>query len=374
MSVASRALDKRNWTLLAYVAGDNNLSRAGRTDIEELAKVGINPNIHAAAEFDARVDHFRGSIRYEFTPPDPALNRGHAKIIDHLDEKNSGDPSTFRAFLDWGLERYPAENVLVVVWGHGHGFKDFTKSVGDDTESNASIDMPELKQALAESLRKTGVRKLALLGFDACLMSMLEVAFELKDLTHFIVGSQQTERADGWPYDKVLEEIKKLPAPLALGEQIVEQYIKFHQTQGFSNGTQSVIETARVERAVEALASLADTLSEGLSSPGFRSKIETARMGVLAFDASDYVDVTDLCKALGDIPEAKPKAAAFREAANACIRFQKHTADLPNASGLSLWFPLSKALYLLFRPQYARLAIHQKSRAWLQFLDKFFVS
>ena len=368
------ALNKRDWALLAYVAGDNNLSRAGRADIEELAKVGINSRIHAAAEFDARVDDFIGSIRYEFTEQDPDLKRGHAKIIQHLDEKNSGDPSTFRAFLDFGLERYPAQNVLVVVWGHGHGFQDLTKSIGDDTESNASIDMPELKQALAASLKKSGVEKVAILGFDACLMSVLEVAFELKDVAHFIVGSQQTERADGWPYEEVLKEMKKSPQPLALGERIVDAYVQFHKKQGFTNGTQSVIDTAPVAAAAKALSELGDCLSEQLSKPGFRSVLESTRMGAQAFGSSDYVDVMDFCSRLARVPECKPHAGAFGEAAKACIRFEKHTDDLPEANGLSLWFPLSKTLFLLFRPQYARLAMNREFSGWLKFLDKFFVS
>src|SRR5262249_4492436 len=152
--------------------------------------------------------------------------------------------------------------------------------VGDDFEANSSLDMRELRTALGASMMGLGIEKLAVLGFDACLMSMLEIAYELKDLTMFIVGSQQTERAEGWPYDKVLGAMKDAPEPEPLAATIVQVYIKFYEEHGFVNGTQSAVDTSKVEAAMQALHEFGKALSEQLQEDGdtFRQKIKRARM------------------------------------------------------------------------------------------------
>jgi hypothetical protein len=373
--------EQKDWTLLAYVAGDNNLSRAGRADIEELAKVGVTKKVYAAAEFDARRDDGMGSIRYEFTEkeplepgntdgPDP---RGYTKIIQILDEKDSGDPKTFKEFLDWGFARYPATNILVVVWGHGHGFKDaFSKGVADDFESRSSLDMGELKLALETSLRASGRKNVTLLGFDSCLMSMLEICYELRDITPLIVGSQQTERAEGWPYQAVLGAMNEVPEPQKLGKQIGSAYIDFYNQHLYRNGTQSVVDTTKVADAMEAFGALGKTLHDNISTADMRNLVLAARDATRAFGASDYLDLIHFCQRLRDIPSLRTQAAAAEQAAKACIVESFHTDDMRDANGLSVWFPRWHEQYANYRDQYRQLAADRDYPAWSRFLDRFF--
>ena len=46
--------------------------------------------------------------------------------------------------------------------------------------------------------------KVDVLAFDACLMQMAEVAYEVKDLADYVVGSEETEPGPGYPYDPFL--------------------------------------------------------------------------------------------------------------------------------------------------------------------------
>ena len=48
-------------------------------------------------------------------------------------------------------------------------------------------------------------KKFAIIGFDACLMSMIEVGNLIKKHTEIMVGSQEVELGTGWNYQKVLE-------------------------------------------------------------------------------------------------------------------------------------------------------------------------
>ena len=48
--------------------------------------------------------------------------------------------------------------------------------------------------------------KVDVVGADACLMAMIEVAGELASSTDFFVASQDLEPGDGWPYDELLTD------------------------------------------------------------------------------------------------------------------------------------------------------------------------
>src|SRR5262245_52521489 len=199
-----KSLPARSWAMLAYIAGDNNLSDAGVEDIQEMCDEGASPDIHVGVQMDTQGEH-EGTLRYEVTPPDPT-GTAHRIVVDRLPEDDSGDPQVLRKFLEWSLGRYPAARRLVVVWNHGAGFRSPRRDIAYD-DFGGSLDMTEI----AWALRRAGLgraNRLQILGFDACLMSMVEIVHHLRDFTELVVGSQQTEPGDGWPYDRVLARMK----------------------------------------------------------------------------------------------------------------------------------------------------------------------
>ncbi|MCP4431872.1 MAG: hypothetical protein GY806_12900, partial [Gammaproteobacteria bacterium] len=111
-----------------YIAGDNNLSDSGLKDIREMCHEGSAPSLHVGVEIDTYGEH-TGSIRYEITEPD-WTGTSHRKVIERLREKDTGDPTTLRDFLNWGFGRYKANSRLVVVWNHGTGFRSVRRNIG----------------------------------------------------------------------------------------------------------------------------------------------------------------------------------------------------------------------------------------------------
>ena len=51
-------------------------------------------------------------------------------------------------------------------------------------------------------------KKLDVIGFDACLMSMLEVGYAMRDVGNTLVGSEELEPGPGWKYDDWLRSIE----------------------------------------------------------------------------------------------------------------------------------------------------------------------
>jgi hypothetical protein len=366
---------QKPWLFLAYIAGDNNLSEAGLEDIEELCQTGSNQNVHAAVQIDTYGEH-DGSVRYEITPKD-SDGIAHRTVIRRLRESNSGNPVVLRNFLRWGMERYPAERRLVVIWNHGSGFRaprairSIRRDIGYD-DFGTSMDMPEV----ADALTKAGIgqsNKIAVLGFDACLMNMLEIANHFSDHAEILVGSEQTEPGDGWPYDRVLSLMHTNPSPRALAGGIVDSYIEDYTKNGPANVTQSAIDLTRTDGAVVALAELGRALSEAMGAQ--RSAIRHARLRVQSYEYADYVDLQHLAELLKDgVPEVGGPADAVIRAVQECvIRAGKFGPDVADSHGLSVWFPMNTQQYGDFRSKYMQLKCNRQQAGWVGFLDSYFV-
>ena len=360
---------KKPWGLLAYIAGDNNLSNAGLEDILELCAVGASDQVHVGVEIDTYGEH-TGSLRYQITEPDWE-GKAHRTVIERLSEKDTGDPETLRSFLSWGLKRFPAENHLVVVWNHGSGFRSVRRDIGYD-DFGSSLDMPEIEDAF----RRAGIgprNKIAVLGFDACLMNMLEIAHHFRDQVEFIVGSQQTEPGDGWPYDEVLKLANMGLSRGDLAKRIVKVYIKSYETKGVFNVTQSAIDCSKTEPAIKALSDLGRHLVERID--GYRREIIVTRLRSQTFEMADYVDVIHLMTLLSkNVPDGgiTTAARAVTKAARACILGSETLGNsVARANGLSIWFPTHRRLYSDYRAKYLSLKFSSAYPGWVDFLDAY---
>jgi hypothetical protein len=246
----------KQWTVLVWIAGDNNLDEFGLNDINEMKRVGSTDDIDVVVEFD-RGDDTR-TRRYHLQR-DTELD---ADLVEELGETNAGDPAVAAGFFSWGIERWPSEKVLAVMWNHGSGIDEAdiyargaargasrtiahrvaaspfrralfstsveaalaTRGIAYDDAARDFLDNKELRSVL-EQVKQSAGRAIDVLGFDACLMSMVEVGYELRGLAGHVVGSEQTEPGDGWPYDRVLNALADRPqsSPAELSATVVEQ-------------------------------------------------------------------------------------------------------------------------------------------------------
>jgi hypothetical protein len=359
--------------MYTYIAGDNNLSDAGLVDIREMEAVGASKDAHVAVQIDTAGEH-DGSVRYEIGEPDFG-GKAHRTVIDRLPEQDTGNPRFLADFIGWAAGRYPAAQRLLVVWNHGAGFMHTpTKDIGyDDSSGGDALTMAELRWALGKAgFGGSGASgRLAILGFDACLMNMVEVAYEFTGFTEFIVGSQQTEPGDGWPYSEVVRSLRGGAAAKQVAIDIVKAYIASYRQTGTSGVTQSALHVdalAGVADAVDALGgALLPTLAQGAG------RVLEARVATLGYEEPTYVDLADLSRRLeAKIADAKVKAAcaAVRAAiGKAVIANGSLGASVKGSSGLSIWFPLLKGDYVTRRSEYVALRFSSDHRKWSAFLD-----
>jgi len=256
------------WTFMVYLDGDNNLEGAGLTDFLEMAEVGSNANINIVVQMD-RIDSYddlygdwTSCKRFRVTQN---MEPTSGNALQDLGEVNMGDPETLKSFINWATGNYPAERYALILWDHGGGwakkkrsgeekFPIFKDVCWDDTNNSDFLSMKEIKEVLnAVSVKPDMV------GFDACLMGMIENAYLLKDSgAEVMVGSEETEPGDGWPYNTILQGLNSNLgwAPSQLGSWIVDKY---YESYG-NDQTQSAIDLSKLNALGTAVSDFATAI------------------------------------------------------------------------------------------------------------------
>jgi hypothetical protein len=220
------------WTFMVYLDGDNNLESNAITDFLEMASVGSNTDVNIVvlfdriADYDSSYDNWTDARRGIVNPDDvPDTTWGIG-----LGELNMGNPQTLIDFVEWAMQTYPASRYAVVLWDHGSGWHKgdedslLFKSVCDDDSQGDRLFMQELRNAL-ETI-ETNEQEPDLLGFDACLMGMVEVAYEIREQASVMVASEKKEPGSGWPFHTILTDLVASPSMSTsqLGSTIVSRY------------------------------------------------------------------------------------------------------------------------------------------------------
>src|SRR5262249_22553751 len=128
----------------------------------------------------------------------------------------------------------------------------------DDTNNGNQLYNRKIQDALSGY-------HLDLIGFDACLMSMIETAYALRNVAHVMVGSEEEEPGEGWKYDDWLNRLEANPSMdgAALGSLLVDSYRKRYGDNDAT--TLSAIDLSKAEDVASAVSVLGDQLGNELN-------------------------------------------------------------------------------------------------------------
>ena len=352
------------WTILQYSAADNNLYKYLYDDVALMEKVGSDAGTHVVVQID-HANHAPNSgaqriylERDTEAPPVQGANRqmsvfkavgtpgGHgpngtidSPVTQELGQIDMADPKVLADFIKWGVKNYPAEHFCLIISDHG----DAWKGACEDDTHNGWMDLPEIKQALAEAQAETG-KKLDIVGFDACLMANAEVGYELKDHAHYLVGSEQTEGADGWPYQAILTPdtlsvikaqntagaIDLEPADLAM--QVVN---KAADNQGVLP-TMSAFDLSQMQGVADAVKGLKDAI---VATETPSATLKQLRRDTQSFHGyRDLAHFAEQVAANESITDEKLKTAAqdVVNSVKSAVIAEQHATKFPGARGMTI--------------------------------------
>ena len=386
------------------MAGDNNLEGAGKEDLDEMKEVGSNDRLKIVVQFDTEQNK---TTRY-------LIEKNGLKILQEMPGVNTGDPKILTDFIKWGINEFPAQHYLINIWNHGGGwenlptdydyeslraskpglasklkrvrrsiFRNTIKKIDNRSPADRAIaidvgaadylDNMELRTAIFNALPDN--KKFDILGCDACLMNMLEIAFENKDVANIMVGSEETEPGTGWPYTSILKKLSEIPnmSPSDLAKAIAQDYGEYYENNGNAiqdqSATQSALDLTHIQPVAESLNDLANVMIKNIDD--IAGQVLLARQKAQKFDMPEYIDLISF---LDELIKRLPQNKAVADAAKKTLSILKSEQDkfiiantkwgprVERASGVSIYFPEHDYL-----EDYGDLAF-SKQYQWKQFL------
>lgn len=231
-------MNQKEWTIMIYMAGDNNLAVDMAYAMEQIKGVAGE-----GAESRNVLVYYDGNspqiptLYCDFSDPQAPLQEQYVPSITVPDKlypvprkwnENAADPKSVKNFVDWCVNARGrrANRYALIFSGHSLGFLD--KGLFRDETAGKGMKIEDLffliqrlilpEASLAEDAQGRGCegeelereatvligQHLDILGFDSCVMGMLEVGYQFQDLTHTMIVSEGSVPNAGWSYAKIL--------------------------------------------------------------------------------------------------------------------------------------------------------------------------
>ncbi|MQA91121.1 MAG: hypothetical protein GEU90_12940 [Gemmatimonas sp.] len=152
-------VEEPEWTVMIYLAGDNNLSEDGIQNIDDMEAAGVDPQVDVVlqAEFSPASLAATGcdascfnrpnfnTFRYAITGEGESVPGPDGPTID-IGNRNMTDPAELNEFVHWAQTNHPATKYLLVLWDHGGGYlgllSDETSAGRTESCSSMSCRVP----------------------------------------------------------------------------------------------------------------------------------------------------------------------------------------------------------------------------------------
>lgn len=370
-------LQQTAWTVHIFLNAVSDLQPYSTLNIEDILSVATNPEVRFIIQWKQNPaivpgSTFNGTRRYLIQAN--ASGTPTLRIVQDLGTAiNMGSAQTLNDFLNYGFARYPSQRALGIMWSHGRGWKrsqkfgHATRSFSEDIIGglNYSIQTWELPQALAG-------HTFDLFAWDASLMQMIEVAYELKNSARYVIGSEESPPASGYPYRLVFKPFMNNPSAPSdtLASSFVSAMLNYSPYVN-RKITQSVMDTTLLPPLAPAIQQLAIALVNNLSAvttATLQSRLQSQTYGQdIGAYYYDFIDLSTKMQLIGVPPEV---ASAFNDATSIlqnAIVFEGHNSLSPGSHGASIDFSPSSVFAGLLA-DYQQLLFDQESHwsRWLQ--------
>ena len=441
-------MTQKEWTIMIYMAGDNNLAVDMAYAMEQIKGIATekadSPNLFVyydgnSPAIPTMYCDFSDPRKPRYVRSCDVPNKRYPALAKH--NENAADKRSILNFIDWCVNGVPvgsngqitygrrACKYALIFSGHSLGFQDI--GLFKDETSGKALTMKDLYTALVgvtitkeefeEVARKDGVedeeelasltkeqlgQPLDILGFDSCVMGMLEVGYQFSDVAKTMIASEGSVPSAGWTYAKILgslgrEQNRDLD-PCRVAELFVKEFIRSQDS--YTVGGVSVDMAAWDLSKFEALAQAFDALSEVLlrcfKKPESRIYRQMRRVLLeVRWQCQSYmfdqnVDLGDFCELLKrecglvaeELGDESKDVQLLNEIQEVCQwvleELQKAVilsgfsgGGYQYSNGVSVFFPWSREGYEVSRKNYESLEFTQqavkKRLAWPGFLKKY---
>ncbi len=329
-SVVKSKSDK-TFTLMVYMIGSDLESSGGAAsnDIAEMLEAKYSDKLNVVIQTGGSASWANPLIDANKTQRF-VINKdsgGKLKEVGSLSKQTMNSPSTLSSFIKFAKGSYPADRYGLILWNHGGGT---ILGYGlDDFNRGKMMLISEIDQALSSA----GVH-FDFIGFDACMMGTLEVAFALSDHANYLIASEETEPSSGWYYPNWLTALSKNTGmgTVAIGQEIIKEFMHSPSYNKWDTYTLALIDMSKAKAVYGSLKEYFGY--EATQVEANYSSISNARSSVKSFGDGQYEQV-DLIDLLGKMQGGTAEQVAAQ--ARSCVVYSD--GNVNGSNGLAVYFP-----------------------------------
>ncbi len=391
---------EKEWTILSYMAGSNELREYLTGNLKEMESVGStdkmdivsylsrdkrkwnlrNIDVNTSELLSSRPatinNAWTGSHVYHVKKGDPKSRDIQSELIQDRGRESVRDPKTLQNFIAWGMKNYPAKHYMVILSSHGGGYKGALMD-----RDGKLMSTPEIRQAI-EGAEKEAGKKVDVLTLEACQMGQMEVAYEMQDATDFMVASPSKMFSNALGYNTILGEIDRLQkqgkeiSPEQMAGLIVEASEEFYEDAP----TMTALDMKDMKTVAGNLSDFTKALKNTKTPKSIIKQIifDSPEHDISVYNKSkpkhrNFVDIIGFCNRVAASEEIadenlKQTAANLRDSINkATVDRKVHFGDV-NDEGLAINMPTKNGLLSSIDPDYRELRMSKETH-WDEYIS-----
>jgi hypothetical protein len=329
--IARHYAHRAEWTVMVYMSSntstDSTIEQEALCDYFDMARVPNSPEVNIVVQL-ARPGKVSGDLTCRFgkvsAPQWSGMGRFHvrynqppaaanalAPIAKHV---NMAAKKTLQEFVEWTTDNFKAKQYMLIFFNHGDGVgiggqgydlnetnrkksldKAFSSTVAE-LNAHAFNDHPleysmrddfapaneqkmyitDIEDALKDAL---GGKSLDIIAFNSCLMGMVENAYAFRDVSKFMIASEEPMPQYGFTYYEWLKVLTDKPTlkPAELGWHIVDNFkaINRQQPPAFQSTTLSLVDLSTIgelAKSIDNFAKFFHRFSRGIADRAGRAR------------------------------------------------------------------------------------------------------
>ena len=276
-------------TVLVYMAAENNLVSFSNDDLDEMKTGSLLLND------DQNLIVYVDQAGSSTTPYMARVKNGLLVDTLFMPEGIAADPTVLGRAVSNARQYYPAKSYGLVLWGHASGWlisesdtisvaqsRAYGGSTGNGSSSGSGKYWMNIPQMASSLSRAMGSDQFEFIFADCCNMGCVEVAYELRDVTRYLIASPAEIPDMGAPYDLNVPDM--FNESNTFYRQLVDNYYSYYLDVYDTKGTSyynrniydlrgysvplSVIDTQELDGLASATAKLLATISDKVSTTG----------------------------------------------------------------------------------------------------------
>lgn len=383
---------KDAWTILIYMCGADLESENGFAtgDIKEILSVSNQPDdvnivieTGGSKSWSLGSSYLSGATKIDSSK----LQRWHVEnkkltFDESLSTYTSmGSSSTLQSFVEYGINKYPAEKTGVIFWNHGGAMYGCCY---DEKKNDDSLTNSEMKSAFSKALINTGSSKLEFVGYDTCLTQVQDIAEFNSNYFNYMIASEESEAGYGWDYDTWVDDLYAKKPTETILKAVVDGFITdnggVNSTR--SDQTLSYLDLSQMPAYKSAFESFASALKSQLSNNNVTKKTFANWMdqNVKAFavdaDSSEtyfcLFDVKDMLNKISNNSTYNPGSSyitAVNTAFSNLVKYSVAQKGAGNAYGLGCIYSQGQSDATYIKQAYTSSETNFSN--WLSFLKSY---